>query len=108
MFAALGDPTRRDLYLALARDGEATATDLASRRSITRQAVSKHLGLLEGAGLAASTRRGREVLFRAEPAPLADVANWLRTTGDAWERRLGALDALLGDTGPSGETPEIR
>lgn len=95
VFAALADPTRRDLFLALAGGGPSTATNLAADRSITRQAVRKHLGLLEDAGLAGSKRQGREVLYSADPAPLAEIADWLAVTGVAWERRLDSLRSLF-------------
>ena len=70
VFAALSDGTRRSLYATLGERGEATATDLARELPVTRQAVQKHLGTLAAAGLVATRRSGREVLYRP---PRADV-----------------------------------
>ena len=67
VFAALSDGTRRNLYSLLGQHGEATATDLARELPVTRQAVQKHLGTLAAAGLVATRRSGREVLYRPTP-----------------------------------------
>ena len=91
VFSALADPTRRELFEAVARRGPCTATELAADRPITRQAVAKHLGVLGEAGLVTAQRAGRETRFRATPAPLDVARRWIEETGAAWERRLGAL-----------------
>ena len=95
VFAALADGTRRELLRAIVADGPCTATELASERDITRQAVSKHLAVLGQAGLVAARRDGREVRYRADPAPLAVASDWIAETGAAWDRRLGRLKRLL-------------
>jgi DNA-binding transcriptional ArsR family regulator len=87
VFVALADPTRRQLLERLAV-GPTTATGLAVRFPLTRQAVVKHLGALAGAGMVAKERKGREVLYRLESAPLGEATAWLTTLSARWERRL--------------------
>lgn len=91
VFAALADPTRRELVQRLADDGEATATELSAELPMSRQAVSKHLALLEDAGLVAATRAGREVRYRLNAPPLADAMAWMVQVGGRWDERLAAL-----------------
>ena len=74
LFAALADPTRRAVLRAVAEDGPVTATALAGRLPVTRQAVAKHLALLREAGLVAPEREGRETRFTAVSEPLDDLA----------------------------------
>lgn len=93
-FAALADPTRRAILTRLA-DGEATVTDLAKPFEMSLPAVSKHLKVLERAGLIS---RGREAQWRPsrlEPAPLKDVADWVEAYRVLWEGRLDRLDDYL-------------
>jgi ArsR family transcriptional regulator, cadmium/lead-responsive transcriptional repressor len=92
VFAALADPTRRHLLNHLAESGEATATELAGDLPISRQAVSKHLALLEDAGLVAPTRAGREVRYRLSTPPLDAAMAWMAAVGARWDARLAALD----------------
>ena len=91
VLSALADATRRAVFEHVVADGPITATELASGRDISRQAVAKHLDVLDRAGLVHGERAGREVRFRADAAPLADTAEWMRRTGDAWDRRLSRL-----------------
>lgn len=91
VFAALGDPTRRHLYTQLAGGGPHTATSLASELSISRQAVAKHLGVLADAGMASSTRVGRETRYEASLEPLGEIRQWIRTVEGEWTQRLSAL-----------------
>ena len=92
VFTALADPTRRHLVSHLAESGEATATELADDLPISRQAVSKHLALLEDCGLVAATRTGREVHYRLSTPPLDAAMAWMATVGARWDERLAALD----------------
>jgi DNA-binding transcriptional ArsR family regulator len=87
-FIAVADSRRRDLLARLARGGPASATSLARDLPVTRQAVLKHLGALEAAGLVARARDGREVRFQAVPAPLAEVARWIELVSDRWQAGL--------------------
>jgi DNA-binding transcriptional ArsR family regulator len=95
VFAALSDGTRRSLYSLLGQHGEATATDLARELPVSRQAVQKHLSTLAGAGLVATRRAGREVLYRPTPAPMSEALAWMAEVGSQWDERLAALDRQL-------------
>jgi DNA-binding transcriptional ArsR family regulator len=91
VFAALGDPTRRQLLEAVSTRGSATATQLAAELPITRQAVAKHLGVLAEAGLVRGERSGRETRYVPTPAPLGDAVSWMTSLGAQWDTRLAAL-----------------
>lgn len=112
VFAALADATRRDILRSIVTTGPLTATELAADRSISRQAVAKHLAVLDGAGLVRGERAGREVRFAADTAPLTCATEWIEDTSAAWDRRLGHLSHLLAErrelaTGPGRhETPD--
>jgi DNA-binding transcriptional ArsR family regulator len=91
VFSALADGTRRSLFEAVSRRGAATPTELAADLPVTRQAVTKHLQALAGAGLVEAERSGRETHYRSTPAPLSDAIAWMVDVGAAWDGRLGAL-----------------
>ncbi len=93
VFAALGDPTRRTVMEEVARRGGATATELAAALPVSRQAVAKHLGVLEDAGLVRPERLGRENRFAPTPAPLGEAIGWMAALGAQWDERLAALEA---------------
>lgn len=90
VFAALADPTRRQL-LEWLDDEAATATTFAKRLPITRQAVSKHLSELSDAGLVSSRKHGRETLFSSDSGGLAPAREWLDQRAALWEIRLARL-----------------
>ena len=92
VFAALADPTRRVILAALASGGPATATDLAPRLPITRQAIAKHLALLAQAGLVtAEPGERRRVRYRVQSAPMQVAQQFLAALARDWESPLGAL-----------------
>lgn len=91
VFAALADPTRRQLLETVSARGTATATELAAGLPISRQAVAKHLGVLADAGLVRAERAGRETRYVPTPAPLQDAVSWLTALGSPWDARLAAL-----------------
>jgi DNA-binding transcriptional ArsR family regulator len=93
VFAALGDPQRLELLQRISRSGQATATALAAPLPVTRQAVTKHLRVLEGAGLLRTRRTGREVLYVVRPDALVRQARWLDDVAAAWDRRLAGVKA---------------
>ncbi len=95
VFSALSDATRRDLFARLGREGEASATGLARDLPVSRQAVQKHLAALADAGLVATRRSGREVLYRSTPAPMSEAVAWMAEVGGAWDERLAALQRQL-------------
>jgi DNA-binding transcriptional ArsR family regulator len=91
VFAALGDPTRREILQAVATRGDVTATELAASLPVSRQAVAKHLGVLAGAGLVAPRRAGRETRYAPTPQPLGDAIAWMADLGAQWDARLARL-----------------
>ena len=95
VFEALADPHRRFLLEELARRGEATATELAGRLPVTRQAVAKHLGVLADAELVTSERVGRETRYSARSEPLEDAVLWIARVGGEWDARLARLRRYL-------------
>jgi DNA-binding transcriptional ArsR family regulator len=103
VFTALADPTRRAILAELAARGPATATDLANRLPITRQAIAKHLGLLADAGLVtAEPGERRRVRYRLRSAPMQIAQQFLAALARDWDDRLGALTNLL-DSEPRNE-----
>jgi len=94
LFAALGDANRLRIVEALAARGEASATVLAAPLEVSRQAVDKHLGVLERAGLVTSTRRGREVLYALRTEEFAGPSAWLNRVAANWERRLETIKRM--------------
>jgi DNA-binding transcriptional ArsR family regulator len=101
VFTALADPRRREVLEVVASAGLVSATAVADRLTVTRQAVAKHLAVLTEAGLVSSTRRGREVLYEVSPAPLESTARWLQQAASAWDRRLAALKRRAENTARS-------
>ena len=94
VFAALADPTRREVMELLA-GGTTTATEIAAELPVSRQAVAKHLAVLQDAGLVQAQRAGRERRFSPTPAPLGDAISWMASVGGEWDERLRALDAYV-------------
>ncbi len=94
VFAALADPTRRDMVARLAV-GDATVGQLAAPYDVSMQAVSKHIKVLERAGLVRREIWGRTHVCRLAADPLADVQRWLGFYEQFWTARLDALEALL-------------
>jgi DNA-binding transcriptional ArsR family regulator len=95
-FAALADPTRRAI-LARLSSGEATVTQLAEPFGMTQPGISKHLKVLERAGLVSSGRDAQRRPRRLEARPLAEASGWLESYRRFWEGRYRKLDALLGE-----------
>ncbi|MET8165910.1 metalloregulator ArsR/SmtB family transcription factor [Streptomyces sp. NPDC005329] len=91
VLGALADPTRRRLLDLLAAQGEATATTLAERLPVSRQAVVKHLAVLDAAGLVSGGRVGREVRYAVRPAALDTTARWMASLAADWDRRLANI-----------------
>ncbi|MER7679023.1 metalloregulator ArsR/SmtB family transcription factor [Streptomyces sp. NPDC096934] len=122
VFVALADPTRRHLLELLAARGEATATTLAEGLPVSRQAVVKHLSVLDAAGLVTGGRVGREVRYAVRPAALSTTARWMAALAADWDRRLadikhraeaaerasGERAAGEGSGGGAGPSPDAR
>lgn len=94
VLVALADPTRRKLLDLLAARGEVTATALAEDLPVSRQAVVKHLGVLDAAGLVSGSRVGREVRYTVRPAALDATARWMATLAADWDRRLADVKRI--------------
>jgi DNA-binding transcriptional ArsR family regulator len=93
-FAALADPTRRAILARLA-DGDASVMELAQPFSMSQPAISKHLRVLERAGLVTWGKDAQRRPRKLEAKPLAEAAEWLETYRKFWEGSYGSLDALL-------------
>ena len=91
VLVALADPTRRQLLDLLAARGMGTATTLAERLPVSRQAVVKHLAVLDAAGLVSGSRVGREVRYAVRPAALDATARWMAALAGDWDRRLAKI-----------------
>ena len=91
VLAALADPTRRQLLDKVSAAGQATASRLADGLPISRQAVVKHLAVLDAAGLVESTKVGREVRYAVRPEPLDTTARWMASLAADWDRRLAKI-----------------
>jgi DNA-binding transcriptional ArsR family regulator len=91
VFAALADPTRREVVRTLSERPDLTASHLAGQLPMTRQAVTKHLAALDRAGLVRGRREGREMRYTLTPAPLADAMDWMAAVGAEWDDRLARL-----------------
>jgi DNA-binding transcriptional ArsR family regulator len=96
IFAALADPTRRAIIARLA-SGEASVTDLAKPFAMSQPAISKHLKVLESAGLVSRGRDAQRRPRRLEAKPLAEATKWLERYRRHWEGNFQRLDALLGE-----------
>jgi DNA-binding transcriptional ArsR family regulator len=94
VLTALADPTRRRLLDRLAVHGEATATVLATELPVSRQAVVKHLALLNQTGLVTGRKEGREMRYTVCSRPLDATALWLRQIAHQWDARLAAIKQL--------------
>ena len=93
-FIALADPTRRAI-LARLKNGDATVNELAAPFDISQPAISKHLKILERAGLVSRSNVGTSRPVRIEAGPMRDAVDWLEKYREFWEKRYQRLDALL-------------
>jgi DNA-binding transcriptional ArsR family regulator len=94
VLGALADPTRRLLLDVLSARGEATATTLAGELPVSRQAVVKHLAVLDRARLVAGRRTGREMRYAVRPEPLTATADWMASLAAEWDARLAAIKRI--------------
>ena len=94
LWSAIGDPTRRRMLDLLLLDGGGTATSLSRRIPVTRQAVAKHLGVLDRAGLVRGEPSGRERRYRVDDVQLARAVAQLSSVGRAWDARLARIKHL--------------
>jgi DNA-binding transcriptional ArsR family regulator len=94
LWSAIGDPTRRRMLDLLLIDGDGTATTLGEQLPVTRQAVAKHLGVLDRVGLVHATPVGRERRYRVDDAQLARAVAQLSSVGSAWDARLQRIKRI--------------
>jgi predicted transcriptional regulator len=94
LWSAIGDPTRRRMLDLLLADGFATATTLSDRLPVTRQAVAKHLAVLDRVGLVHATAAGRERQYRIDDAQLARAVAQLAAVGAEWDGRLERIKRI--------------
>jgi DNA-binding transcriptional ArsR family regulator len=94
VFGALSDPIRRGILERLAR-GETNISTLAAPFAVSQPAVSKHLRVLERAGLIVRTRQGREYQIRVNPLPIEEAQGWIGHYARFWRRHFDAVDAYL-------------
>lgn len=99
-FAALADPTRRAIIARLA-SGEATVNELAEPFAMSQPAISKHIAVLERAGLVSRSRDAQRRPCRIQAKPLQDATQWLERYAAFWTANLDRLDAMLNETGIS-------
>jgi DNA-binding transcriptional ArsR family regulator len=94
LWSAIGDPTRRRMLDLLLINGDGTATTLGQQLPVTRQAVAKHLGVLDRVGLVRATAAGREKRYRVDDAQLARAVAQLSSVGSAWDARLQRIKRI--------------
>jgi predicted transcriptional regulator len=94
LWSAIGDPTRRRMLDLLLAQGEGTATTLSTHLPVTRQAVTKHLVVLDRVGLVRSVPSGREKLYHVDEAQLARAVAQLNSVGEMWDARLRRIKNL--------------
>lgn len=94
LWSAIGDPTRRRMLDLLLADGDGTATTLGQQLPVTRQAVAKHLGVLDRVGLVRGTSAGRERRYRVDDAQLARAVAQLSSVGSTWDARLRRIKRI--------------
>ena len=97
VFAALGDETRLSLVGKLSNGQPQSISRLAEGSALTRQAITKHLRVLEGAGVVHSARVGRESLYELRPKPLKELRSYLERVSDQWEHALSRLKSFVED-----------
>ena len=94
LWSAVGDPTRRRMLDLLLAQGDGTATSLSEHLPVTRQAIAKHLGVLDRVGLVHSAPAGREKRYRVDEAQLARAVAQLSSVGAAWDARLRRIKSI--------------
>lgn len=97
MFAALGDETRLALVTRLAAGEAASITELTLHSRLTRQAITKHLRVLERAGMVRCVRAGRENRFELDPRPLSEIEEYVQRVSREWDAALARLKAFVED-----------
>jgi DNA-binding transcriptional ArsR family regulator len=97
VFAALGDATRLSLVAKLCRGRPSSISQLTTGSRLTRQAITKHLRVLENAGIVHSLRVGRESLFELDPKPMEEIRDYLDFVSQQWDQALARLKSFVED-----------
>jgi DNA-binding transcriptional ArsR family regulator len=97
VFAALGDETRLSLVAVLCGGQPRSISQLTEGSRLTRQAITKHLRVLESAGVVHSVRSGRESLFRFDPEPIEEIKEYLDLVSEQWDQALARLKSFVED-----------
>jgi DNA-binding transcriptional ArsR family regulator len=97
LFDALGDPNRLRIITRLCDGGPCSTTKITEVVSVSRQAATKHLLLLESVGLVSSQRHGRERIWRVRPEPLSDASEYLDALSRRWDNAIGRLRTYVED-----------
>jgi DNA-binding transcriptional ArsR family regulator len=97
VFAALGDETRLAIVRRLSGGQPHSISQLTEGTKLTRQAVTKHLRVLERAGIVHGARTGREILFQFDPEPIDDAKTYLDLVSEQWDQALGRLKSFVED-----------
>jgi DNA-binding transcriptional ArsR family regulator len=97
LFDALGDPNRLRIVVRLSESGPSSTSQVTESVSVTRQAATKHLELLQAAGLVASSRRGRERIWTLQTRPLIDAGDYLTQLSRRWDAAIDRLRAYVED-----------
>ncbi len=97
VFAALGDETRLSLVARLAGGAPHSISQLTAGSKLTRQAVTKHLRVLERVGIVRGIRAGRESRFQLDPAPFEEIKSYLDQVSEQWDRALARLKSCVED-----------
>ena len=100
VFAALGDRTRLALVVKLSQGEVYSISQLTQGSRLTRQAITKHLRMLEDAGMVRCVRRGRESLFALNPEPLDEATSYLESVSEQWDRALARLNMFVEEDKP--------
>ncbi|WP_326551611.1 ArsR/SmtB family transcription factor [Micromonospora sp. NBC_01813] len=103
LWSAIGDPTRRRMLDLLLSNQAGTATTLSQHLPVTRQAIAKHLGVLDRVGLVEATQTGREKRYRVNEAQLGRAVAQLNAVGDLWDARLRRIKQIAEAIGRSNE-----
>jgi predicted transcriptional regulator len=108
VWLAVADPSRRSLLELLINKGDATASGLASEVPFSRQAVAKHLAVLEKAQLVSSRRQGREVIFSVRPSQIDSAAQMMVNVGNSWDARLRSIKRIAEEVHKASLEKEAR
>jgi len=96
IFKAISDPTRREIFhMLMVATTALSLTQIAEQFDISRQGVTKHVKLLEEAGLVRTTEQGRERFCEPDPTPLSEIKNWMAVYDNFWEDKIQSLDRHL-------------